>query len=183
MEVWKWKERGTSRNQKGGMGERSEGWGEGGRDGEPLIIYDSLSFSKRRSSPAPCFPLTFNLSENQRVWSLIIVSVCQRLCLNLCETEVRSQHMSTCKPLSWSSPAFEAANEQSRCQSSLSLSELPGITRIQTQLTSHTHYAVRTRSSFTGNWDYLLWAPSDGSVSGQTKNFFISHNIMALFLV
>lgn len=39
-----------------------------GRDGEPLIIYDSLSFSKQPSGPAPCFPLTFNLSENQRVW-------------------------------------------------------------------------------------------------------------------
>lgn len=76
---------------KNRMVERSEGWREGGRDGEPLIIYDSLSFSKQPSSPAPCFPLTFNLSENQRAWSLIIVSVCQRLCLNLPDTEVRSQ--------------------------------------------------------------------------------------------
>lgn len=73
------------------MVEKSEGWREGGRDGEPLIIYDSLSFSKQPSGPAPCFPLTFNLSENQRAWSLIIVSVCQRLCFNLPDTEVRSQ--------------------------------------------------------------------------------------------
>lgn len=71
--------------------EKNEGWREGGRDGEPLIIYDSLSFSKQPSGPAPCFPLTFNLSENQWAWSLIIVSVCQRLRFNLPDTEVRSQ--------------------------------------------------------------------------------------------
>lgn len=73
------------------MVEKSEGWRGGGRDGEPLIIYDSLSFSKQPSGPAPCFPLTFNLSKNQRAWSLIIFSVCQRLCLTLPDTEVRSQ--------------------------------------------------------------------------------------------
>ncbi len=76
---------------KNRMVEKSEGWREGGRDGEPLIIYDSLSFSKQPSGPALCFPLTFNLSENQRAWSLIIVSVCQRLCLNLPDTDARSQ--------------------------------------------------------------------------------------------
>lgn len=77
----------------------NEGWRERGCDGEPLIIYDSLSFSKQPSSPTPHFPLTFNLSENQIAWSLIIVSVCRRLCLNLPDTKVRSQAAQyTCQP-------------------------------------------------------------------------------------
>lgn len=66
-----------------GTGERKEG--EDGRKGgaseagwAPLIIYDGLGFLSRPSSRAPCLPLTFNLSENQRAWSLIIVSVCRR---------------------------------------------------------------------------------------------------------
>lgn len=82
------------------MAEANEGRQEIGRDGEPLIIYDSFSFSKQQpSSPTPCFPLTFNLSENQIAWSLIIVSVCQRLCLNLPDTKVRSQAAQyTCQP-------------------------------------------------------------------------------------
>lgn len=58
--------------EKGGVGkkerEMEQRMRRKGRDGEPLIIYDSLSFSKQPSGPAPCFPLTFNLSENQRVW-------------------------------------------------------------------------------------------------------------------
>lgn len=63
---------GRKEEEDGGEGGASEaGW-------VPLIIYDSLGFLSRPSSRALCLPLTFNLSENQRAWSLIIVSVCRR---------------------------------------------------------------------------------------------------------
>lgn len=108
--------------------EKSERWRERGRDGEPLIIYDSLSFSKQPSGPAPCFPLTFNLSENQQAWSLIIVSVCQRLCFNLPDTEVRSQavrytHVSQEPFRSKQSSSRSRIHKVSQCKASLNLSD------------------------------------------------------------
>lgn len=66
------REKGRKEEEDGGKAGASEaGW-------MPLIIYDSLGCLSRPSSRALCLPLTFNLSENQRAWSLIIVSVCRR---------------------------------------------------------------------------------------------------------
>lgn len=76
MDGWMDEWRGGDRHmRKEGRGRRRKG-GEAGW--VPLIIYDSLGFLSRPSSRALCLPLTFNLSENQRAWSLIIVSVCCR---------------------------------------------------------------------------------------------------------
>lgn len=74
-----WMERRRSAREKGRKEEEDGGEGGASEAGwVPLIIYDSLGFLSRPSSRALCLPLTFNLSENQRAWSLIIVSVCRR---------------------------------------------------------------------------------------------------------
>lgn len=103
--------------KKGGGWKGRDDEREGGRDEERLIIYDSLDFPKQPSGPAPCFPLTFNLSGNQRVWSLIIVSVCQRLCLHLWhrgEITSCSVRTSAGNPLGWNTH-LKAAPMQTQC--------------------------------------------------------------------